>query len=52
LSKEKVNRADVILATIQGLIVGALIAEEWLEATPENFPGRELVQGRFGFIGK
>ncbi len=51
LSKDKASKADVILATNQGLIVGAFIAEEWLEASPENFPGRELVEGRIGFIG-
>jgi len=47
--------ADVILPTIQGLIVGAFVADTWLEATAENFPSRAEQKdepGRFGFIGK
>ncbi|MCB5162630.1 LEM-3-like GIY-YIG domain-containing protein [Marinomonas algarum] len=51
LSKNKATKAEVVLATVQGVIVGAFIAREWLEATAENFPGREPVDGRFGFIG-
>jgi hypothetical protein len=37
---------------LQGLIVGAFIADKWLDATPENFPGREGVPGRAGFVGR
>jgi hypothetical protein len=51
LSPKKVSQAEVVLAIVQGLIVGAFIAEKWLEARPENFPGREVVEGRYGFIG-
>ena len=51
LNPKKAREADVVLSTIQGLIVGAFIADEWLEANPENFPGRESVDGRFGFVG-
>lgn len=55
ISKAKAKKADVILATMQGLIVGAFIADEWLDATPENFPGRagdEGAPGRLGFVGR
>lgn len=52
LSKQKAKQAEIILATVQGLIVGAFVAEKWLEATPENFPGKELIEGRYGFIGR
>lgn len=52
LSRDKASQAEVILPMVQGLIVGAFIAEEWLEATPENFPGREAVEGRYGFVGR
>lgn len=55
ISKSKAKQAEVILATMQGLIVGAFIAHEWLEATAANFPGRaedELSSGRFGFVGQ
>lgn len=51
LNQKKASQAEVVLATLQGIIVGAFIAEEWLEAKPENFPGREAVEGRYGFIG-
>ena len=51
LNKNKAEQADVILSTMQGLIVGAFVAEQWLEATAKNFPGRETVEGRFGFYG-
>ncbi|MBX3302599.1 MAG: hypothetical protein KF693_10325 [Nitrospira sp.] len=51
---EKAQEAEVILATMQGLIIGAFVADEWLEATAANFPGRaegDGVPGRFGFVG-
>lgn len=51
LSKKKASEAEIILATVQGLIVGAFIAEKWLEAQTVNFPGREPVEGRYGFVG-
>lgn len=46
---------EVILATMQGVIVGAFVAHDWLAATAENFPGRaqgEGAPGRYGFIGE
>ena len=53
VSKSKAEKAEVILATYQGEIRAAFVAEEWLQATPENFPGRcrKTVPERFGFIG-
>jgi len=56
INKAKAKQADVILATRYGLIVGAFIATEWLEATPKNFPEFEFENGqesskRNGFIG-
>ncbi|WP_200762486.1 LEM-3-like GIY-YIG domain-containing protein [Nitrosophilus alvini] len=51
LNKSKAEKAEVILPVMQGLIVGAFVAEKWLEATAENFPGRETVEGRYGFYG-
>ena len=42
----------MVLATRQGLIVGVFIADEWLEATAENFPGREPFPGRYAFNGR
>jgi uncharacterized protein len=51
ISPAKASKAEVILATVQGIIRGAFIADEWLEATAANFPGRQDVQGRYGFNG-
>lgn len=51
ISLAKAKRAEVILSTRQGLIVGAFVASDWLEATSDNFPARESVPGRFGFVG-
>ncbi|WP_298267323.1 hypothetical protein [Geobacter sp.] len=51
INKSKAEQAEVILPTRQSLIIGAFIADQWLDATSENFPGRESVPGRCGFIG-
>ena len=52
VNKSKAKQAEVILATLQGLIVGAFIADDWLDATAANFSGREDVPGRLGFVGR
>lgn len=52
ISRPKAKQAEVILATLQGLIVGAFVADDWLSATAEHFPGREEVPGRLGFVGR
>lgn len=52
INREKASEAEVVLATTDGMIRGAFIAEEWLDATAENFPGREHVPGRVGFVGR
>jgi hypothetical protein len=52
ISRSKAKQAEVILATVQGLIVGAFVADDWLEATAANFPGRIDVPGRLGFVGR
>ena len=53
VSKSKAEKAEVILTTYQGEIRAAFVAEEWLQATPENFPGRGTAGSRrFGFIGR
>ena len=51
ISPAKARKAQVVLATMQGIIKGAFIATHWLEATAENFPGRDEVPGRYGFKG-
>ncbi len=53
LSKTKAEEAEIILSTVRGLIVAAFVADEWLDATTENFPIlEEDIPGRFGFHGK
>ena len=52
VSLARAERAEVILAVLQGLIVGAFIPRAWLPATSENFPGHEAVPSRFGFVGE
>jgi hypothetical protein len=51
ISRQRALKAEVVLATVQGMIVDAFIADAWLDATPDNFPGRESVPGRLGFVG-
>ena len=52
MSKSRALQAEVILATRQGLIVGAFVAHDWLEASATNFPGRADAKGRIGFVGE
>lgn len=52
INKLKAEQADVILSTVQGLIVGAFVADRWLEANSSNFPAHNPLEGRFGFEGK
>ena len=51
LNRKKAKSAEAVLPTVRGIIVGAFIADEWLEATTENFPGKEDSPGRYGFNG-
>jgi len=52
ISKAKAKQAEVVLATFQGLIVGAFVADNWLEATTAHFPLHEDAPGRLGFVGR
>jgi hypothetical protein len=52
INTRKAKQADVILATLRGMIIGAFVAHDWLEATPANFPRFEPVVGRYGFVGE
>ncbi len=51
ISPTKATQAEVVLAVSQGLIRDAFVADRWLPATAENFPGREPAPLRFGFVG-
>lgn len=62
LNKTEAENAEIILATVQGIIKGVFVAEKWLEATEENFPNFQLINdnnlntskttNRYGFVGK
>jgi hypothetical protein len=52
ISRAKARQAEVILATRLGLIVGAFVADDWLDATVENFPTLGTSPGRLGFVGR
>lgn len=51
LDPKKARKTELVLALLQGLVVGVFVPETWLPATPENFPGRELRPKRWGFVG-
>lgn len=55
ISKRRADAADYVLAVVKGVVVGAFIAEEWVDATHNNFPDRipegADIPGRKGFNG-
>lgn len=51
IDPRKAQKADYVLAVHRGLIVGAFKAQQWLKATPENFPGLPSHDNRWGFVG-
>jgi uncharacterized protein len=51
ISLVNARKAELVLATVQGIIKAAFVVDEWLEATAANFPGRQDVPGRYGFNG-
>jgi len=51
IDRKRAAEADLILADLHGLIVGAFVADAWLPATVGNFPGRQASPGRWGFVG-
>jgi len=52
ISVKKAARAEIIVAVRSGLVVEVFVADDWLPASAENFPGHESIPGRFGFVGK
>lgn len=52
VSPSKAAKFKLVLATAQGVIKGAFVCDQWLEATAANFPGRQDIPGRFGFSGR
>lgn len=53
LDPQKAKRAKFVLAHVRGLVKGAFVATEWLEATPTHFPGFPSTdRKRWGFVGE
>jgi uncharacterized protein len=55
ISKARASQAQVVLAVRHGMIVGAFVADHWLEANSTNFPGLAADDGpakRLGFVGR
>ncbi|MBI3669442.1 MAG: hypothetical protein HY237_06665 [Acidobacteria bacterium] len=54
INQNRARKQDYVLAVANGMIVGAYVADEWLPATPENFPGFPPLspdRKKFGFRG-
>jgi len=52
ISPEKAGKADFVLAVRRDLIIEVFkVQGKWLAANPENFAGRPLREGRYGFNG-
>jgi len=49
----RAREAEVVLAHVRGLVVGAFTPTEWMEATKKNFPKHEATHNnvRWGFEG-
>jgi len=52
ISKTRAREAEIVLSIVHGMIVGAFIADDWMDATVENFPGRYNRPKRAGFAGR
>jgi len=51
INQKKASRAEIVCAVRFGIVIAVFVADAWLPATPEHFPGREPVPDRFGFVG-
>ena len=52
LSEKRANKAQYVVAVLNGLVIGVFRPSKWMAATPENFPGTGVTrEGRFGFEG-
>jgi len=52
LNPRKAVEAELVLSVVRGLVVGVFVADHWLEANTKNFPGKESIEGRYGFTGR
>ena len=49
---ERARKYNLVLAHHNGIVVGAFRPREWMQWSPENFPGRDGVEKRCGFVGE
>lgn len=56
ISATRAAKADYVLAVVRGVVIGAFVADEWLEANSANFPqvprAKADANGRFAFNGR
>lgn len=52
VSLPRIERVQYLLPVVNGIIRGAFVADRWLPATSEHFPGKETIPGRYGFVGR
>ena len=52
IDPKKAQQAELVLASVQGLIKGVFVVDEWIVATSDNFPSRTTREGRWGFNGR
>ena len=52
VSVPRISTVAYILPVVGGVIKGAYVADRWLSATAEHFPGRDAMAGRWGFEGR
>jgi uncharacterized protein len=53
IDPKSAEKCQLVMAVDRGLIVGVFIADKWLAATTENFPGTANDRvGRWGFVGR
>ena len=50
ISNTRATEAEVILPVVHRVIRGAFVADKWLQAIPEHFPGRPSRPDRYGFV--
>src|SRR5947209_723361 len=46
IDPKKAAKAEIVLAVLQGLIIGVFVADKWMAATAANFPGTPERPGR------
>ena len=51
LDPRKAQNAEYVLAVRQGMVIGVFITEKWMNAHPDNFPGKPERPKRWGFSG-